>query len=106
MCLQCKTCKVNCYCPRCPKNPHCIADCPVCGAKQCTDSSCIGEATQIVFTEHYQCNAEIFCQICMEEKHGIKMTHQLPSMYCTAHKEIHKQRMRDKVMEPYEYFYK
>ena len=99
MCLQCKTCKVNCYCPRCPKNPDCITGCPVCGAKMCMDSSCIGEANSIVFTEHFQCIAEVFCQICVEETHGIKMTHQLLGMFCSKHKDLHKQRMRDQVMD-------
>jgi hypothetical protein len=55
-----------------------------------------------VFTEHYQCIADTFCQICVEEKQELKMTHQIIGMYCSAHKEIHLQRLRDQVINLFE----
>lgn len=93
MCKLCESCVSSCYCPRCPKNSVRTV-CPVCEV-DCNDAKC--SIDPIVVTEHLQCNAAVFCQICIETTHGVKLTHQLMCMYCDEHEPEHKKRMGQEI---------
>lgn len=76
-CKMCDGCVVNCACPRCPKNPDRVI-CPICGDTcQCSCAT--------ILTTHFQNISEPFCQICVEDANGFKLTHQLLGMYCDDH---------------------
>lgn len=73
---MCVRCEFNCECPNCPKNPK--RGCPIC-ADTC-QCSC-----ETVLTTHFRSIPEHFCQICVENANGFKLTHQLLGMYCDDH---------------------
>lgn len=92
-CELCKTCD-GCYCPRCPKNPNPVDQCLLCGLVNCGDHS-----KDTTLSEHYECNIESFCQICVETEHGFRFKFMQRSMYCDAHEDAHKQRSREEFQQ-------
>lgn len=90
MCKSCEGCN-GCYCPRCPRNV--IFDicaitrnfqksvvCVKCNLDKCEHSDAI------MLTDHYECNPESFCQMCVEMDEGVKFTRQISGVYCDEHK--------------------
>lgn len=75
--------KTACYCPRCPISSVPNAEpCSVCATVNCTDAYCAG-------VEHFEQAGNLFCQICVEAKHGFQFQHWQLGMYCPEHKDAH-----------------
>lgn len=101
MCDLCSTCTSECYCPRCPRRkgrllgfPPQIQQCAVCGMDD--DRECFNKECAI--NEHCMFSGEMYCQICVEQEHGLTLMTRAIGMYCDKHEDEHKERMRDKVI--------
>jgi hypothetical protein len=102
MCDLCSTCTSECYCPRCPHRkgrllgyPSEIQQCAVCGMDD--DRECFNKECAI--NEHCMFSGEMYCQICVEQEHGLTLLTDALGMYCDDHEDEHKERMRAKVIK-------
>ena len=99
MCQLCSTCTTMCPCPRCPFRkgrlmgfPPEIQPCTICGMED--DRNCNQEECTIM--EHCLFSGDMYCQICVEQEHGVTFWSNAIGMYCEEHEDAHKERMRSK----------
>jgi hypothetical protein len=69
-----------------------IQPCTICGMED--DRDCNQEECTIM--EHCLFSGNMYCQICVEQEHGVAFWTNAIGMYCDEHEDAHKERMRSK----------
>ncbi len=67
-----------------------IQPCTICGMED--DRDCNQEECAIM--EHCLFSGNMYCQICVEQEHGVAFWTNAIGMYCDEHEDAHKERMR------------